>query len=304
MRIVITGGAGQLGMEFPLLLKNHDVWVARKEIIDITQYGWTNASLHGYMPDIIINCAAYNDVDCAENSPVHAMSVNAWAVKNLARYCNEHSVRLIHFSTDHVFGGDFDPKSAIPYTIDDPPCPVNNYGISKLAGECLARAYHDDSIIIRTCGLYGNYGQSGKASFPSKILALAAAGKPIQVVHDQVCTPTYTRDLANMVLEVINNELPAGIYHATNAGCCSWYDFATTLLHFAGQDAHVVPVTTEYSHQKRNLNRAPRPRYSVLRNNWEREVTPQQATRHVMRPWHEALVEYLEERKRLQKQEY
>lgn len=293
MRCVITGGKGQLATDLAVTLRDYkDIWVASHEALDITRPAETSYALKEYQPDVVINCAAYNNVDVAEVNPMQAVAVNAWGVKTLAQCCAEYGARLVHFSTDQVFGADFDPSFSVPYSVDDPQTPMNMYGITKMAGEAIARAYHADSVIIRTCGLYGNHGRSGKPSFAARILDMAAAGKPLYVVDDQVCTPTYTAHLAEMVTKMLEKHISAGIYHVTNSGECSWYKFARTLLNMAGMDACLVPVTTDWYCVHRP-GYVPRPRYSVLDN---APALLSRYTNYQMPSWQSGITTYLQER--------
>src|SRR5205085_9848553 len=177
---------------------------------------------------VVINCAAYNLVDRAEDEPDAAFAVNAWAVRELATACNELGSVLVHFSTDHVFG--LDAARRTPYAEDDPPGPVNVYGLSKLSGEYLVRALCPRHFIVRTCGLYGIWGSGGKGgNFVETMLRLAREGKPLRVVDDQECTPSYTVDIATATAALIATDR-YGLYHLTNSGSCSWYDFARAIF--------------------------------------------------------------------------
>jgi dTDP-4-dehydrorhamnose reductase len=288
MRIVILGGRGQLAGELFTML-HQDVVLASRHDLDLTSNMMTGL-LHGYRPDLVINCAAWNKVDLAEVEPNEAMHVNAWGPKALAQYCHDHHIRLIHFSTDHVFGGD---KRIEPYKTVDPPCPVNTYGISKLAGEIAVRSHCEDHLIIRTCGLYGNLGRHGKPNFPEMILQKAQAhpDEPLEVVCDLCCTPTYTQDLAIQVVRMLY--APSGTYHITNAGACSWYEFARELLYTAGIKAKLIPIlAAEY--KRKHSDSAKRPLYSVLDN--ERARLQKLGINEMPRHWTRAIAPYLEER--------
>lgn len=289
MKCVITGGRGQLAQELLSVLSG-SVWAAPRSTLDITSSTEMYKNLKEYGPDVVINCAAYNQVDQAEVNSLTAFSVNGLALKNIARYCSDNGARLVHFSTDQVFGINDLCGFNIPFSVDDPPMPVNTYGISKLVGECYARAYNKDTLIIRTCGLYGNKGE-GKKPFPKKILELAKAGKPLYIVEDQVCTPTYTLDLATMVKELLKAFAPPGIYHVTNTGECSWYQFAGAVLGMARQDACLIPVTSDW-YSVHRPGTATRPKYSVLD---QRMPVISQFTQYRMRSWQAALSAYMQE---------
>jgi dTDP-4-dehydrorhamnose reductase len=192
----------------------------------------------------------------------------------------------VHFSTDYVFGQDVTRSS--PWTEEDTPGPVSTYGISKLAGEHFVRSICDRHFVIRTCGLYGAWGAGGKGgNFIETMLRLAGSGRPVRVVNDQVCTPTYTRDLADAVVRLLHTGR-FGLYHITSSGCCSWHQLATAIFQLSGLQVEAHPISTqEFGAAAR------RPAYSVLSNSrCELLGLPP------MRSWREALADYLNERKR------
>jgi dTDP-4-dehydrorhamnose reductase len=193
---------------------------------------------------------------------------------------------LVHFSTDHVFG--LDELRRTPWTEADLPGPVNVYGLSKLAGEYVVRAGSPRHLVVRTCGLFGVWGSGGKGSnFVETMLRLGSQGKPLRVVADQVCTPTYTADLAEATVALLSRGRP-GVYHITNAGACSWFEFARAVFEQAGLRAEVTPITSgDYGAPAR------RPVYSVLAPVGIRNLGMQ-----LLRPWNEALAAYLQERSR------
>src|SRR5262249_7467563 len=155
--------------------------------LDLTRFADIPTAIAAVRPDVFVNCAAYNLVDKAEAEPEEAFAANAWGVRELARACTVAKIKLVHFSTDYVFG--LDATRTIPLTEDDPPGPVSVYGLSKLAGEYLARAASPDALVIRTCGLYGLRGSGGKGgNFVETMLRVAEQGKPLRVVNDQRCT--------------------------------------------------------------------------------------------------------------------
>jgi dTDP-4-dehydrorhamnose reductase len=239
-------------------------------------------------PDVVVNCAAYNFVDRAEAEPEAAFAVNAWGVRQLALACRDRGCLLVHFSTDYVFG--LDEARATPYREDDAPGPVSAYGLSKLAGEYLVRALCPRHVVVRTCGLYGVWGSGGKGgNFVETMLRLAGQGKPLRVVADQVCTPSYAADMADATAALLRNGRP-GLYHLTNAGACSWHEFAAAVFELAGVRADLTAITSdEYGAPAR------RPRYSVLaRGACDALGLPSP------RPWREALAAYLNERRRRQ----
>ena len=235
---------------------------------------------------MVVNCAAYNLVDRAEADATVAFAVNAWGVRDLAVACRDLGCVLVHFSTDYVFGLDATRRTAWAET--DAPGPVSVYGLSKLAGEYLVRSLCPRHFVVRTCGLYGVWGSGGKGgNFVETMLRVAGLGKPLRVVADQICTPTYTVDLAEAVAALTATD-HYGLYHLTSAGSCSWYEFARTIFELAGVTADLTPITSrEFGAVAR------RPAYSVLSAAaYEKFGLPP------LRPWRDALAAYLGERAR------
>ena len=235
---------------------------------------------------MVVNCAAYNFVDKAESDPAGAFAVNAWGVRDLALVCRDLDCVLVHFSTDYVFG--LDETRRRPWAETDAPGPVSVYGLSKLAGEYLVRSLCPRHFVIRTCGLYGVWGSGGKGgNFVETMLRMAGQGKPLRVVADQTCTPTYTVDLAAASADLIATGR-YGLYHLTSAGACSWHEFARAIFDLAGVKADLTPIgSREFGAAAR------RPAYSVLSSaaGADLNLSP-------MRPWSEALAAYLDERNR------
>lgn len=208
-------------------------------------------------PDVVVNCAAYNLVDRAEDEPEAAFRVNAWAVRDLATICRDLGAFLVHFSTDYVFG--LDESRATPWLETDAPGPVSVYGTSKLAGEYFVRALCPGHLVLRTCGLFGKHGVGGKGTnFVETMLRLGRAGKPLRVVADQTCSPSYTVDVADATVALLRAGA-TGLYHVVNAEGCTWYDLAREVFAVAGLSVNLTAIpTSEYP------TRARRPRYSVL----------------------------------------
>jgi dTDP-4-dehydrorhamnose reductase len=284
MRYVILGAAGQLGRDLGPRLSGEVIPLTR-ELADLTFPQTLRTALTELRPAVIVNCAAYNFVDRAETEPEAAFAVNAWGVRNLALVCRDLDITLVHFSTDYAFG--LESTRIKPYSEQDLPGPVSVYGLSKLAGEYLVRSLVPRHFVIRTCGLYGAWGSGGKGgNFVETMLRLARQGKPLRVVADQVCTPSYTIDIATATAALIETEA-FGLYHVTSGGSCSWHELARTVFEQAGIKANLSPTTSrDYGSPAR------RPAYSVLSNVAIARlgITPP-------RPWHEALAAYLEERK-------
>jgi dTDP-4-dehydrorhamnose reductase len=221
-------------------------------------------------------------VDDCEDEADRAFAVNALGARNVAVVAQEIGARLVHMSTDYVFGGEAEPRT-IPYTEFETPVPLSIYGKSKLAGENLVRHFCLRHFIVRSSALFGVAGSSGKGgNFVETMLRLARERHELKVVSDQVLSPTYTPDLARKIVQLMTTEY-YGIFHITNRGACSWYEFAREILKLAGIKTPVVPVTSDQYPQK-----ARRPRYSVLDNYHLRLLGMDD-----MRPWQEALKDYL-----------
>ncbi|MBO0727611.1 MAG: dTDP-4-dehydrorhamnose reductase [Acidimicrobiaceae bacterium] len=282
-RVVVVGAAGQLGRD---LL---EVWRQERpedRLVGLTHADMELADLESVRrvllplgPQLVLNAAAYNLVDRAETDPRAAFEVNAIGPRNLALMVEELSADLVHVSTDYVFSG----AGRRPYIEDDPVDPGSVYGVSKAAGEMLVRATTQRHFVVRTSGLYGVAGSGGKGgNFVDTMLRLAAEGRPIRVVDDQVLTPTCTADLAAQVLRLSDTNA-YGTYHATCQGECSWYAFAADVFRQAGLNPPLEPQTTAEAGRP-----AARPHYSVLDNRGLRELGID-----VMPDWREALQRYL-----------
>jgi dTDP-4-dehydrorhamnose reductase len=280
MRYAVLGAAGQLGREICPRLPGEVVALSRADI-DLARPETVRPMLEQLRPDCLINCAAYNFVDRAESEPQAAFAVNAWGVRELAVACRELGCMLVHFGTDYVFG--LDAERRTPYVEIDAPGPLGVYGLSKLAGEYLVRALCPQHFVIRTCGLYGMRGGGGKGSnFVDTMLRLANEGKPIRVVSDQVCTPSYAADIAAATVILLARQR-YGLYHLVNSGSCSWYDLAQAIFHCAKLHPTLSAIpSADYPTPAR------RPAYSVLAmNGWQQLGLPR------LRAWQDALEDYL-----------
>ncbi|MFB3820397.1 MAG: dTDP-4-dehydrorhamnose reductase, partial [Candidatus Methylomirabilales bacterium] len=273
MRILVTGAKGQLGVELLRSLAPLGEVVGRDlPELDIVRPAAAGA-VAALAPDCVVHAAAATDVDGCERDPALAMAVNGDGTRHVAEGCRRAGARLVYLSTDFVFDG----AKRTPYLEDDPPAPLSAYGRSKLEGERAAQRV-PDWCIVRTAWLYGPHGRN----FVKAILRKAAAGERLRVVHDQVGSPTYAPDLAAAIARLVAGKL-AGTYHVTNAGACSWYEFAREILRQAGLAVPVQPIDT------RTLDRpAPRPAYSVLAH-----AALERAGLPPMRPWREALADML-----------
>jgi dTDP-4-dehydrorhamnose reductase len=281
MRIAIVGAAGQLGQALVEVLASETLVPLPHEQIELTDRESVFRAIEQAQPEIVINAAAYNFVDRAGEDPL-AFAVNSLGPRYLAMACEERGCALMHVSTDYVFGAGFDAHRRVPYVETDVPGPLNKYGLGKLAGELYVRGKCSRHFIVRTCGLYGKTSERGKGNFVQTMLRVAGEGRALRVVDDQFCTPTSALDLARALSDLLRTEA-YGLYHAVNAGETTWYGFACEIFRIAGLSPQIVPVTSaEY------LTKARRPAYSVL------STAKLDALRGVpMRPWREALQEYL-----------
>lgn len=283
MKYAVLGAAGQLGRDLCPRLRG-DVVPLDRTRADLTRPDELRAALAELRPDVVVNCAAYNFVDKAESEPDAAFAVNAWGVRAVARVCRELDATLLHFSTDYVFGLDAD--RATPFAAGDAPGPVSVYGLSKLAGEYAARAECPRHYVVRTCGLYGVWGSGGKGgNFVETMLRLAVQGKPLRVVNDQRCTPSYTADVATAAAALVESGR-YGLYHVTNAGSTTWHDLAAAAFEIAGVRADLTAIPSSgYPTPAR------RPSFSVLAlDALAGAAVPEP------RPWREGLAAYLAER--------
>lgn len=265
--VIVTGANGQLGMELrelsPLYPQYDFIFLSRNELA-IENAKAVNHYFEKSRPLYCINCAAYTAVDKAESEKEQAFLINAEAAGTLAAACKKYGTRLIHISTDYVFDG----TSSVPYTPDSPTNPQSVYGASKLEGEKIAMQNDPATIIIRTAWVYSEFGKN----FVKTMLKLMSEREEINVVNDQIGSPTYAADLAEIILQIISYlptpdfELPtsgsqphAGIYHYSNEGIISWYEFALAIKELSGSKCKVNPIpTSQYP------TPAKRPAYSVL----------------------------------------
>jgi len=241
-----------LGQDLVELLRDRgdEVTAVDRDEVDITDPVATMAAVTGH--DVVVNCAAWTAVDPAEVNEGGAFAVNAVGAASLARAAGAHGARLVHISTDYVFDG----LATSPYAEDAPMAPAGAYGRTKAAGEWAVRAEAPDSVIVRTAYLYGARG----ACFPKTIAKAGRERGSLDVVDDQVGQPTWTRDLADLVVRLVDAGVPAGTYHGTSSGQVSWCGFARAVVGAAGLDPEIVHPTTSAAY----VRPAPRPAYSVL----------------------------------------
>ena len=255
MRILISGVNGQLGNEMRDVLskKNHiETLFTDVAELDICDTQAVDTLVEQFRPKYIINCAAYTAVDRAEDDKAFAQRLNCDAVQNLAIAATKNAAKIVHISTDYVFDG----KGTTPYTEDMPTDPQSVYGLTKLAGENILQKICPDSIIIRTAWLYSPFGNN----FVKTMLRIGRERGEVSVVADQVGTPTYANDLARAIVHIVEGEqFVPGIYHYSNDGVCSWYDFAVAIFEESGVSCKVNAIgTADYP------TKAVRPHYSVL----------------------------------------
>jgi dTDP-4-dehydrorhamnose reductase len=279
MRILLIGATGQLGGDILRHNRIHEIRAPARGELDITRPDQIEAALREVMPQTVINCAAFHNVPLCEERAEEAFRVNCIAVRDLAERCARFRARLVTFSSDYVFGG----EKREPYVEEDRPGPLQMYGLSRLAGEYAALAFAE-SIVIRTCGLYGQAGARSKGgNFVDGRVADARAGKRIEMACEQVVAPTSTVDLSQAVLQLISHPaLGAGIYHLVNEGSCSWYELTRAIVEIMSLQAEVVPVD-----RRGRSGAMRRPLYSVLANTRARALGIR------LRPWREALADYL-----------
>ena len=275
MKWLIAGAEGQMGRSLAAVLKSRDIeftFLTRKDL-DITILSKVIEKVSTSGAEVVVNAAAYTNVEQAEQDPEKAFLVNELGIRNLAIASRENNAKLLHFSTDYVFSG----NRSIPWKVSSLANPLSVYGKSKLAGELAAKQeYLENSIIIRTAWLYSPYGKN----FYKTILNLALNSRDkIRVIGDQFGQPTNALDLANLAFVAVANNVPAGVYHGTNAGLTSWFDFAVEIFRLAGVDSgRVEPIPSEEFATK-----VERPSYSVLDNsNWLDFGV------ETLRPWEEA----------------
>ncbi|MCR8844854.1 dTDP-4-dehydrorhamnose reductase [Paenibacillus sp. SC116] len=252
MKVLVTGADGQLGQDVVQLFRNHghEVVACNRSKLDITKQSQCQQVIREEHPAAIIHCAAYTAVDQAETDVDRAYEVNAVGTRNVAVAAESIGAKLIYISTDYVFNG----RGNQPYNEYDNTDPQGIYGKSKRAGEVLIQSLSSRFFIVRTSWVFGEQG----ANFVKTMMKLGVERDQLKVVHDQVGSPTYTVDLAQFLLQLVETE-QYGIYHASNSGICSWYEFAEEIFKQCSISAELLPCTTEEFPRP-----APRPQYSVM----------------------------------------
>lgn len=284
MKILLIGKTGQLGGDILRNKAHHEIYAPDRTIFDICSRDAINAVVADYRPEVVINTAAFHDVPLCEADPLSAFTVNCVAVRDLAIACNRVGSLFVTFSSDYVFDGE---KKAL-YQEDDKPTPLQMYGITRLAGEYAAlSAASENTIIIRTCGLYGISGSlSGGENFVDQRIQDAEAHASLTMGSDQVVSPTYTHDLSKAVLQLIEHPQRApGVYHLVNEGKCSWYEFTRAIFEIMGLTVKVKPM--DRSGKSGDMKR---PLYTALAN------TKARALGIILPPWRNGLERYLAEK--------
>ena len=281
MKIAVIGSTGQLGTDLVKILgAEHEVIGLAHKDIEVSDYG-SCMILKKHQPDVIVNTAAFHKTDKCEEEPLKTFSVNVLGARNVALISEAIGAADVYISSDYVFDG----LTKEPYTEEDVPAPINTYGISKPAAEHFTRQ-NSKHYIIRIASVFGVAGASGKGgNFVETMISKAKNNEPITVIDDMWMSPTYTKDAASIIKEIAENQLPYGVYHATNKGCCSWYQFAEQIFQFTGLIPDLTPTKTEQLTMK-----AKRPRFSALKS----IKLPKHGIE--VPTWQEALREYLIEK--------
>jgi len=283
MKALLIGAKGQLGSDLLRTLSGagHEITPAHHATFDVCDSESVNGLVSGFNGGVVINTAAFHKVEECEKQPARAFEVNAIGALNLARACTRSRAVLVYLSTDYVFDG----RKEAPYEESDLPSPLNVYGASKVAGESLIACNADRYFILRTCGLYGHAGSSGKGgNFVETMLKRAAEGTAVRVVNDQVLTPTSTTALAERINQLIDTDA-FGLYHVSCEGACSWYEFAREIFALEQLPVELVPVgTADFP------STVKRPLYSVLNKQRLRSIGLS------MPHWRDSLTRYLRTR--------
>src|SRR5580658_1858688 len=285
-RAVVFGASGQLGIELVRELKsrNYEVAAWDRAHADITDPAAVESALANFDAEVVLNAAAYNQVDVAEKEPQAAFLVNALAVRNLALACRQIDAKLVHFSTDYVFDG----TATRPYVEEDATHPLGAYAVSKLAGELYAQAYLDKALVVRTSGVFGPGGLvTARGNFVEMMLRMAGSNQPIRMVADHFASPTFAPFLASRTADLLERG-QSGVFHAGGGTPISWFDFAQVIFEVAG----LQPVLHR-TNEREYRTTARRPKYSPLSNS-----RMERAGVDPMPPLREAVEAYFAERGR------
>jgi dTDP-4-dehydrorhamnose reductase len=282
VKILLIGANGQLGTDLQKKNPGHQIVPLTHADLDVVDAARVQAALREHSPQAVISTAAYHRTDECEDFPEKAFQVNILGPRNLGRACAAIGARLVHYSSDYVFDG----LKRLPYCESDRPAPLSVYGISKLGGEHAALAASDRHMVLRVASLFGSAGSAGKGgNFVELIVKRAREGQPVEVVDDMIMSPTYTLDLAEMTWTLLDREAPGGLYHVTNSGTASWYEFARKFLSLLDLPA---PKAIRSADRPAKIRR---PLYSAMRSERLPELGIQP-----LRVWQEAVRAYLIEK--------
>lgn len=280
MKIAIIGSNGQLGSDLCEYLKNNEIIPLTHKDIEIKNQIECISILNDIKPDIVINTAAFHNVPLCETEKEEALRVNTVAPFNLSLACNQINAELVHFSTDYVFDG----VKKKPYKEDDTPNPLNFYGISKLAGEYSVKAYCKKYKIIRVSGIYGKIPSRAKGSnFITSMIKLSKEKNELKVVNDEIIAPSNTEDIAKQVEKLLEFKQETGIFHISNDGQCTWFEFASAIFEFLNNDIKISPIKS--IDFPSNLKR---PSFSIIENEHIKKLGI-----YGMRHWKDALKEHI-----------
>ncbi len=289
MRIAVIGSSGQLGFDIVRAVQRHGhevIGFAGRAELDITDTVAVVGMLEQHKPDAMINTAAFHHVDLCETQPTAAFNTNVLAVRQMAKACEERKMIFMQIGTDYVMEG-WPECKPLPETAAAHPASI--YGVTRFGGDCMTLAHASTfGYVVRTCGLFGVAGCKlrGGLNFVDTMIAAARAGKELKVVNRQIVAPTPCDDLAEHLMAMIKQRVPAGLYHVVSHGQCSWFDFAQAAIKFSGLDYQVTPVSAA-----EHATPAHRPRYSVLDNAKLRALGMDK-----MRDWRESLERYVREK--------
>jgi dTDP-4-dehydrorhamnose reductase len=279
-RVLLIGGSGQLGTAIRREWSDCEIVAPPRADLELQDRVRLREAVARVRPDVLVNAAAFHDVDRCEDEPQRAFEINALAVGAAAAVAREHDALFVTISTDYVFDG----AAVQPYAEDCATRPLSVYGVSKLAGELLVRSCESHAFVVRTCGLYGPATERHKQPFIERVLTRAAGDPPLGVVADVIASPTFAGDLARAIRRLIESE-SYGLYHAADVGPVSWYDFAREAIAQAGAAVGVEPISAAQRHA-----RAVRPRFSALENEKLRGLGIE------MPSWRDGITRYLQVR--------
>lgn len=280
MNVVLLGGSGQLGTEIRARWAGDAILAPSHADLDILDAEAIARVVDDHRADLVVNCAAFHNVDACESQPAQAFAANASAVDAMAAICRQRDIAFVTISTDYVFDG---AKKA-PYAEEDVPRPLSIYGVSKLAGELLVLRGDTKAYVVRTCGVYGAAASKSKGTFIDRVIKQAQSGETSRVVNDVIASPTFAGHLAEAIRSLVAAER-FGLYHACNVGAITWYDYAKMALELAGVAGAIEPISAADWKMA-----AQRPSYSALAN---RKL---EALGIAMPAWQEGIAAYLKSR--------